>query len=109
MGNGRLEIKVEGKVYPLLFGMLAMELMAERSRVNPPKGDIKALTNVVYAGVNNARDVKDLSYLSNEEISEIVESILFSDEKDKAIEAIMNTLAESRAYVKTMEAGSKKK
>lgn len=110
MSNGRISFEIEGTKHTLYFGMSAIEIFSRKSvnelgrlaKENPetPIKDLKAdgvksFAYIIYAGLCNQADIKELDRPSFSEAYELSEEILYQAEDLQ--NDIVNCFNESRA------------
>lgn len=78
--NGYCEIKIEGKIYPLKFGMVAVEDIAGRMASNPSVHATKILIDLIYGGMLNHSIANSLMPKPYNEVYDLCEKL--SDEPD---------------------------
>lgn len=79
--NGVAEIRIGGKVYPLLFNRAAVQEMSERSQRNLSSNGVKLLSDLVYSGMLNHCIRHELSFPNYSEVVAMIEDD-FPDEED---------------------------
>lgn len=78
--NGISEIRIAGKVYPLLFGRAAAQEMATRSIENLTGNPVKLFLDLIYSGMMNNAIKEETKFPQFSEVYELLE--LFPDEED---------------------------
>lgn len=86
MSNARITFEVEGNVYSLYFGMVATQIISEKS-VKTVKNskvekvdNIKAFAYIIYGGLCNDADSRDIERPEFTEAYQIADSIVGNDE-----------------------------
>jgi hypothetical protein len=110
MTNAQIEFEIKGVKYSLYFGMSAIEIFSTKSvqelqrlaiefptvKLEDLKADnVKSFAYIVYAGLCNSADKKDLSRPTFQKAYELSEEICFESEELQA--SIFETFNESRA------------
>lgn len=121
--NGVCNITVNGVSYSLKFGMRAIMIFQEKSlaaviKLNEGEEDkskwkdidpVKQLVYLVYAGLCNDAESKDLEYPKFEDCYSLVDDILAGKDADAISVKIFNAFKESRAGAKLIEMFNPKK
>lgn len=108
--NGICELRVDGKVYPLKFGMLAIEELEKRVITNHVSSNIKGAVDLIYAGMMNYAIVKEKKVPSYEEVYNLLEANT-SPDFEAQIQAAWECFNESKYgsdWIKKMETLKKK-
>jgi predicted RNA methylase len=109
--NGICELRVDSKVYPLKFGMIAIEELERRMIVNHVASNIKAVVDLIYAGMLNYAIVKEQQVPLYAQVYELIEEQNSDADFDQQINAAWVCFNESRFgsdWIKKMEALKKK-
>lgn len=111
MSNARVTFEVEGVKHSLYFGMIATEIITDKSVEMAKKGvkdNLKSLAYIVFGGLCNTAESREQEYPEFEDAYLLAESICRDLE---LCEKIQSAWTDSKPYVEMMDRlnGLKKK
>lgn len=110
--NGVCEMRIAGKVYPLKFGIVAVEEFSRLCSDNVSKNANKAMIELIYSGLFNHAIANRLPAKSFSEVYDLVEEFNNEDDAADQIEKIWETFNQSKygsEWLKKIEGLAKKK
>lgn len=105
MSSARITIEVNGVKYPLYFGMVATEIISNKTATASLDGAIdnfRSLAFTIYGGLCNEADIKEVSRPSFEEAYHLAEEISMLQDSEVASQ-IVSAWTESRPYDEMMK------
>lgn len=103
MSNARITFEVEGVKHSLYFGMVATQIISDKSIKAAASGDVnnvKAFAYIIFGGICNQCELKDEQYPEFEEAYLIAELISADDELTSRI---YSTWQDSKPYKELMD------